>query len=312
MNVHAPTRIVRTWHMDSRRWAGYRPREGDVIVGTYPKCGTTWTQQIVSLLLFQSPEPRAISTVAPWIDARFTVPIDKMLETIEAQSHRRSLKSHLPLDALPYVHDVRYIHVARDGLDAFMSWHNHSTRYNRSNLLDDAGLADETIAKPYPRPQEDPRDFFQSWMGLVPGTESDVSAKAFFDTERTWWAARDRPNMLFVHYNDLSANLDLEMRRIADFLKIKTPATLWPDLVHAASFEAMKRDGGALMPNAGTAWLGGHEAFLFQGRNERWRGILSEAEVELYRARAAQELTPGLALWLSHGRNNKDPRMSAA
>jgi hypothetical protein len=48
-----PLRVVRDFTCDSRRWAGYRPRENDVIIATAPKVGTTWMQQIVNLLIFQ-------------------------------------------------------------------------------------------------------------------------------------------------------------------------------------------------------------------------------------------------------------------
>jgi aryl sulfotransferase len=299
MNTKTTPREIRTWHMDSRRWAGYRPRPGDVVVGTYPKCGTTWTQQIVSLLIFQSPEPRPVMAIAPWIDLRIGLPIEAMLETIEGQTHRRSLKTHLPFDALPFHEELRYIHVARDGLDAFMSWHNHTSGYRRMHLLDAAGEGDEAIGRPYPRPASDPREFFRDWMGLNPGNETDVSARSFFDTERTWWAARDRPNMLMVHYADLKADLDREMRRIADFLGIETPKSLWPRLVEAATFEAMRREGKTLLPTAEAAFERGHEGFLFQGRNQRWRDVLTDEDITLYRTQAARELPADLNTWLA-------------
>ena len=56
--------------------------------------------------------------VSPWIDCRFVEPIEDTLARIEAQQHRRFLKSHLPADGLPLFDAVRYIHVARDGRDA--------------------------------------------------------------------------------------------------------------------------------------------------------------------------------------------------
>ena len=72
----------------------------------------------------------------------------------------------------------------------------------------------------------------------------------FFSLERSFWTERRRSNLLMIHYNDLKADLSGEMKRIADFLGIATPDALWPQLVEAASFEAMKRDGGMLL--AGT------------------------------------------------------------
>ena len=116
--IGAPKREYRTWVIDSRRWQGYRPRVDDIIIATYPKCGTTWTQRIVSLLVFQSPEPKPIMQISAWIDRRFGPPIEDVLAQIEAQDHRRFLKSHLPLDGLPFYDRVKYIHVARDGRDA--------------------------------------------------------------------------------------------------------------------------------------------------------------------------------------------------
>jgi aryl sulfotransferase len=133
----------------------------------------------------------------------------------------------------------------------------------------------------------------------TPQTRPTSPRAAFFDTERTWWAARDKPNMLMVHYTDLKADLDGQMRRIADFLGIETPKSLWPQLVEAATFEAMRREGKSLMPTADAAFEGGHEGFLFQGRNQRWRDVLTEEDITLYRTTAARELPPDLNTWLA-------------
>src|SRR5687767_104213 len=110
--IKAPEREYRTWVIDSRRWQAYRPRADDIVIATYPKCGTTWTQRIVSLLLFQSPEPVPIMQISAWIDRRFGPPLNAVLDQIEAQTHRRFLKSHLPIDGLPFYAGVKYIHVA--------------------------------------------------------------------------------------------------------------------------------------------------------------------------------------------------------
>ena len=72
----------------------------------------------------------------------------------------------------------------------------------------------------------------------------------------------------------------------------------------------MRRDGASLMPFAKAAWTGGHEDFIYAGKNERWRGVLTEADVALYRTRAAQELDPALNRWLAHGREGGNSALS--
>lgn len=203
-----------------------------MIIATAPKVGTTWTQQIVRLLIFQDPRPQPIVRLSPWLDARFQIPIDVAIPMIEAQTHRRFLKSHLPFDALPIYDEVRYIRVSRDPPDAVMSFFNHHMSFTPEALaaLDRIGLSDETIGRPFPRMSDKPRAFFLEWLGRGGGEEATASAARFFDTERTYWSERGRENLLLVHYNDLKADLEGEMRCIADYLAIEAPETLWPAL----------------------------------------------------------------------------------
>jgi len=294
-------KTYKTWVNDSTRWAYYQPRDGDIVVATYPKCGTTWMQQIVSLLVFQSPEPRPVHDLSPWIDCRFMHPVEVMQEILEGQEHRRFLKSHLPFDGLPQYDQVRYIHVARDGRDACMSFFNHWTAFTP--------FAYETLDRgakelgPIPRSPEDPRMFWRTWLtkGVMSGATDGFPDLSFFDLEATYWRARRANNLLLVHYNDLKADLDGEMRRIAEFLAIDPPREVWPSLVEAATFEAMKRNGGIILAGAERIFEGGSDRFLFKGTNGRWRDVMTADDLALY-DNAAKRLTPGLARWLENGR----------
>src|SRR5215510_8555347 len=127
-------KVYKTWHLDSTRWDYYQPRDGDIVIATYAKCGSTWMRRIVSLLIFQSPEPRALPQISPWIDCRFLDSVEVMQEMLEGQRHRRFLKSHLSFDSLPHYDQVRYIHVARDGRDAGMSYFNHWSSFTPFGL----------------------------------------------------------------------------------------------------------------------------------------------------------------------------------
>src|SRR5947209_2159720 len=127
MNGSMPCRIrlYQNCLLDSTRWDRFKPRAGDVLISTSHKSGTTWMQRIVSLLLFgPGPLSAPLSELSPWVDARLPS-LDRVIERLERQEHRRFVKSHLPLDALPYWPQVRYIWVARDTRDVFMSLWNH-------------------------------------------------------------------------------------------------------------------------------------------------------------------------------------------
>jgi len=315
MLIHSPTKEVRSWTTDSRRWARYSPRPGDIVIATAPKCGTTWMQQIVSLLVFLSPEPREIQNTSPWIDFRLP-PLDAVMGTIAAQEHRRFLKSHLPYDAMPIHDDVSYIHVARHGLDSFMSWHNHARNYSAfaREQQSAAGMADETVARPLPVLPESPADYFDIWMteGAEGRQLNDYPSSLYFDLERSYWAARKTPNLLMVHYNDLKSDLGGEMRRIAAFLGMEVPQSVWAALIEAADFEFMRKNGATLLPRAATSWDKGHERFINQGTNERWRAVLSDAQIARYETRVASECSSSLAAWLEGGRHGAgDPRSAA-
>ena len=305
MLISAPKREVRNWLTDSRLWKHYKPRSGDVIVGTAAKCGTTWTQQILSLLVFQSPEPRDIGSLSPWIDCRFGAPAEVVTAMLESQSHRRFMKTHTQFDAIPVYDEVFYIHVARYGLDACLSWRDHLLimRPDRLVQMDTFGMADPGIGRPFPRPKNDPKEFFNSWISDDTTLQRDsYPAAVYFDLERTYWAVRKLPNMLLVHYADLKADLEGEMRRIAEFLKIDVPAAAWPDLVEAASFEAMKRNSAQIGPAWDRGFTGGLNAFLAKGTNARWRDVLTPDDVTRFDERARRELSPGLGHWLKDGR----------
>ena len=85
-----------------------------------------------------------------------------MLEGLEAQSHRRFLKSHLPLDGLPYQSKVKYLVVCRDGRDIGMSMWNHYSNYNEL-FFNRAEARGKELGMEFPAPQEDINTFWRYW-----------------------------------------------------------------------------------------------------------------------------------------------------
>jgi len=313
--VREAARVIRSPVADSRRWNSFEPRDGDIIIATFAKCGTTWTQRIVDLLVFQSPDVRQFGEISPWLDSTIFNSLEDDLATLKAQTHRRYIKSHLPFDALPVWDTVKYIHVGRDGRDARLSWQNDEQGFSpefvaRIGAQAMALMAEKgvTPSGPPPRPPEDPREYLLQWFAeLEAATDAPVGGgpnlgPGFFDFEATYWRERHRPNLLLVHYNDLKENLEGEMWRICDFLGIAAPKALMPSLVEAARFETMKRDGDALFPKLKQAFDRGADRFINKGRSGRWRQFLNDDDVARYEAIARRAATPGLAHWLEGGR----------
>ena len=156
------TREYKNHHLDSTRWRAFQPRDGDIIVSTSYKSGTTWMQQILHSLIFKdTPDTLPIALVSPWLDARFHAPLEEVIQGIEAQTHRRFIKSHLPFDGLPYYPNVRYVVVGRDARDVFMSFWNHYRNYTNELMLrlnERTGWSGESLPNP---PGED--EIRQAW-----------------------------------------------------------------------------------------------------------------------------------------------------
>ncbi len=303
--LRAPTREYRTPIMDSRHWDNFQPRTGDVVVATYPKCGTTWTQRIVDLLIHQSIAPRPIIETYPWLDATFQAPLEVNLATLAAQTHRRAMKSHLPFDSLPIYEGMKYIHVARDGRDACFSFHNHESSYTPETR---AGFVEREAADPRfrsrPEPESDLRAYYARWMDEAEADEGGGYGVdlPFFDYEMTYWRERKRSNLFMVHYNDLKADLPGEMARISRFLEIDTPPALLAELATAAQFESMKAQGGDLLPALPFAFRGGHETFLNKGTNGRWKDVLTDEDLARFDHHSATRFTPAARAWVEGGR----------
>ena len=123
------TREIISHHFDSRAWNNFVFRDGDIVVATYAKSGTTWTQQILSQLIFDGAEDIDVHRLSPWVDLRILPP--ELRLALDHQTHRRFLKTHLPVDALVMSPKAKYIYLARDGRDAAWSFHNH--HYNATD-----------------------------------------------------------------------------------------------------------------------------------------------------------------------------------
>lgn len=290
------TREVQNHHLDSTRWNGFRFRPGDIVIATWAKSGTTWLQQIVGQLLHGGAEDVPVAEISPWVELRW-YPKDAMLAALEAQQHRRFMKTHLPADALPLSVKARYIYVARDGRDVALSLYNHHKNMTWLAYRFINGTPGR-VGPALEQPCGDVVDYFREWLA-----RDGFPFWPYWPHIRSWWDVRDLPNVLLVHYENLRRDLQSQMRRIARFLEVDVPEERWPVIVEHCSFDYMKRTGAAVPRTIGLALNGAASTFLNRGTSGRWRDVLPPDDVLAYERAALEHLGAHCARWLESGRS---------
>lgn len=290
------TREMRVAQMDSTVWNDFRFRPGDIVIATYAKAGTTWTQQIISELVLGGTQAD-VHALSPWVESR-TMPFPQRLDMLESQRHRRFMKTHLPLDALVFSPAARYVYVARDGRDVVWSMHNHHQQL-KDVVFEIFNRDLPPGAAPFPRfgpADADKAAYFRRWMD-----QDGAPWWPFWDNVRSWWQARHLPNVLMLHFNDLKRDLRGEVQRIAAFLEVPLDQAALDRAVEHSSFDYMKANAARFAPRGGSALNGGAASFFEAGANGRWRDLLTPADIARYETTALRELGPECARWLADG-----------
>jgi aryl sulfotransferase len=204
------------------------------------------------------------------------------------------VKTHTPLDGIPIDARATYIVVARHPLDMAVSLYHQGDNIDRERVRELTGQPEPT--KPQIRPPLD--EWLPIWINW------DANPREYMDSLPgvMWhlsdaWARRAEPNIVLVHYDDLSQDLEGEMRRLAARLGIAVPDAKWPELVHAAEFEQMRARADRLAPDAmGT--LKDRARFFRRGSSGAGRELLSSDDLARYNARAAELAPADLLAWL--------------
>ncbi|HEX9941430.1 MAG TPA: sulfotransferase domain-containing protein [Thermoanaerobaculia bacterium] len=159
----------------ARCW--YRPRPDDVFVVSFPKSGTTLMQMVLYQLTTSGEmDFPHIESVSPWFEVNVLRGNPQVLEVPSP----RIFKSHLRYELLP--RGARYIYLARDVRDVAVSAYYHS-RLVSGQDLDLTWYLDRFLAG---------RTLFGSW----------------FKHLESWWPHRNNPNVLFLRFEDVVADLE--------------------------------------------------------------------------------------------------------
>ena len=279
------TREMHNHTMDSTIWNDFTFRDDDIIIVTWGKTGTTWVQQIISQMIFNGEEDLPVADMSPWLDFRLPHKSIK-LPMVEAQEHRRFLKTHLPVDALVFSPKAKYVYIGRDARD--IAWSLFNFHYYALDAMYDAINGEPgLIGPPLPKPENDVVRYYLDfiyWNGY-PWWE-------LWGSIRSWWDIRHLPNVMFIHFQNL---------KDGEFLEIDCDEDKWPEIVEHCTFDYMKAHATPSVPMGGIFWEGGAETFIYKGTNGRWKDVLSAEEIERYEQIAVENLGEECAHWLATG-----------
>jgi len=314
--LHRPVRY-QSDDEDSARWEGFAFRPGDIVISTRSKSGTTWMQMVCALLIFQTPDlPAPLAELSPWLDWLIT-PRDQMLARLEAQAHRRFIKTHTPLDGLPLDPRATYIVVGRHPLDMAVSLYHQGSNINRDRVRELTGQSGPDADRPRP-PRPSLHDWLVSWIEAEdePGEHLDSLPGVMWHLSDAWRSARVPAARAPIPLAPIPL-LPLARTRLCCWCTTTTcPPTLTVRCAVSLPFSA-SRSG----PTSGRAWYGPRRlmrcgaraaaqapdaagilkdptAFFRRGYSGAGRETLSLAELERYQARVAQLAPPDLLGWL--------------
>ena len=291
---------------DSARWERFAFRPDDVIISTPSKCGTTWMQMIVGMLLLDRTDLGApISALSPWLDMLVRTD-EEVFGLLERQRHRRFIKTHTPLDGVPRLPSVTYIAVIRHPLDVALSDldHRDNERIKVLVKLRRAAVGSQAPAAGALSDAPEEPDAYLRWFidnDVEPTGSGPYGLADYCNQVRTYWDARSEPNVHLFHYADLWADRDGEMRRVAASLGVAVDEDRWPTFIEAAGIESMRSRAADTAPEVATGIWRDPERFFRVGGTRDWASLLDERDLAHFDERL-RELAGASTDWVLKGR----------
>lgn len=266
--------------LNSKLWDYIAMCEGDVVVSSYMKSGTTWIQQILGQLLFSPGHSLPLSRFSVWVDYRCTDPTS-LKDLCENLARPRIFKSHLDAESLDIYSQVKYIYIMRDPRDVVLSLFDHHAQFLLHDLIN---RFPGRVGPALPHVDEDVIAYYRSWL-----LGNGWPYWPYWDHIMSWWAIRNFPNVFILNYDDLIQNFETSIRGLANFIGVEPSLADMGTVADYTSFKYMKSNANLMIGDH--VFRGGAATFINKGVSGRWRTVMPEKDSVLFEEFAQRHLS---------------------
>ncbi|XP_001372433.1 sulfotransferase 1C1-like [Monodelphis domestica] len=215
--------LTKTIYNDWDKIWNFQAKPDDLLIATYAKSGTTWTQEIVDMIQNDGNVKKCQRANTfdrqPFIEWIMPPPFISGFDLAINMPSPRTLKTHLPVQLVPpsfWKQNSKIIYMARNAKDCLVSYY-HFSRMNK--FVPEPGTFEEYI------------DTFLNGRVLW---------GSWFDHVKGWWEAKDKHQILYLFYEDMKENPKREIQKILKFIEKDISEEILNKIIHHTSFDIMK------------------------------------------------------------------------